>query len=45
MGGAAVGGILGNVIALNGSKLLGAGRGAAVGAAVDSDNNRDMRCH
>ena len=48
--GAAVGGLLGNVIAPNGSKLLGtllgAGGGAAVGAAVDSDNNRnrDMRC-
>ncbi len=46
--GAAVGGVLGNVIAPNGSKLLGtilgAGGGAAVGAAVDSDNNRDMRC-
>lgn len=45
--GAAVGGIFGNVIAPNGSKLLGtllgAGGGAAVGAAVDSDN-RDVRC-
>lgn len=46
--GAAVGGLLGNVIAPNGSKLLGtvlgAGGGAAVGAAVDADNNRDIRC-
>ena len=47
--GAAVGGLLGNVIAPGGSKvlgtLLGAGGGALAGQAIDKDQQRnDWRC-
>lgn len=46
--GAAVGGLLGNVIAPGGSKvlgtLLGAGGGAVAGNAIDRDSQRDARC-
>lgn len=46
--GAAVGGLLGNVIAPGGSKvlgtLLGAGGGALAGQAIDKDSQRDFRC-
>lgn len=46
--GAAVGGLLGNVIAPGGSKLLGtvlgAGGGALVGNAVDKESQVDARC-
>lgn len=45
--GAAVGGLLGNLIAPGGSKvlgtLLGAGGGAVAGSSIDK-NNQDVRC-
>ena len=46
--GAAVGGVLGNIIAPGGSKtlgtLLGAGAGAVAGTAIDKEASKDMRC-
>ncbi len=46
--GAAVGGLLGNLIAPGGSKvlgtLLGAGGGALAGQAIDKSSQNDVRC-
>ncbi len=46
--GAAVGGLLGNLIAPGGSKvlgtILGAGGGALAGQAIDKNNQNDVRC-
>lgn len=46
--GAAVGGLLGNLIAPGGSKvlgtLLGGAGGAVAGQAIDKDSQRDVRC-
>ncbi|OYY70967.1 MAG: hypothetical protein B7Y47_08635 [Sphingomonas sp. 28-63-12] len=46
--GAAVGGLLGNLIAPGGSKvlgtLLGAGGGALAGQAIDKNDQNDVRC-
>ncbi len=46
--GAAVGGLLGNIIAPGGSKvlgtILGAGGGAVAGSAIDRNNSNDVRC-